>query len=291
MTRESDAIPDPIGLYLDEIGQVPLLTAEEEVFLAQQIEAGVIACQTWQAAAEAGETLAASRNRELQRAIHEGAAAKEHFINANLRLVVSVAKRYPLPPGMGLLDLVQEGNLGLEHAVDKFDWTKGFKFSTYATWWIRQAIGRGIEQKGNLIRVPGGKAREIRGALREGITLTDEQEVINTVMHPASLDAPNGPQEECTLADILVSDLAVPDRELDLAATQHVVKLALDRLDERPRKAVEARFGLDDGKKKSFREVGEILGVTSEAARRLVMRSVQVLQDNARRSGLDAIAS
>ena len=136
---------DSVGQYLNEIGLVPLLTAMEERELSQIIEKGAQAA----AKIENGE-----RSIELQRDVRNAAAAKDRFIRANLRLVVSVARRYPLPPGMDLLDLVQEGNIGLEHAVDKFDWRKGFKFSTYATFWIRQAIGRALDQKASLVRLP-----------------------------------------------------------------------------------------------------------------------------------------
>jgi DNA-directed RNA polymerase sigma subunit (sigma70/sigma32) len=141
---------DSIGLYLNDIGKVPLLNAEEERELSRAIQAG----QEAQARKDAGH-----KGRELDRAIKNAAVAKDRFIRANLRLVVSIARRYPLPPGMDLGDLIQEGNLGLEHAVDKFDWRRGFKFSTYATFWIRQAIGRALDQKASLVRLPGDRAR------------------------------------------------------------------------------------------------------------------------------------
>src|SRR2546423_1628822 len=148
---------DSIGLYLNEIGKVPLLTAEEERSLSRVIEAGH----------EAAERIAAGETgTELARAVTDAAAAKDRFIRANLRLVVSIARRYPLPQGMDLGDLVQEGNLGLEHAVDKFDWRRGFKFSTYATFWIRQAIGRALDQKASLVRLPGDRSASLRAALR-----------------------------------------------------------------------------------------------------------------------------
>src|SRR5882672_2935073 len=150
---------DSIGLYLNEIGKVPLLTAEEERTLSRVIEAGY----------EAAEQIAAGEiGSELARAVTDAAAAKDRFIRANLRLVVSIARRYPLPQGMDLGDLIQEGNLGLEHAVDKFDWRRGFKFSTYATFWIRQAIGRALDYKASLIRIPGDRAATLRSALRRG---------------------------------------------------------------------------------------------------------------------------
>ena len=150
---------DSVGQYLNEIGLVPLLTAAEERELSQAVEAGVAA----RAAIEAGDDT--PENRRLAR---KGAEAKDRFIRANLRLVVSVARRYPLPPAMELLDLIQEGNLGLEHAVDKFDWRKGFKFSTYATFWIRQAIGRALDQKANLVRLPSERSAQLGGVLSVG---------------------------------------------------------------------------------------------------------------------------
>src|SRR6478672_11824505 len=149
---------DSVGQYLNEIGAVALLNAAEERELAQIIEAGVEARKRL----EAGES-----SPELRRAVAKAASAKDRFIRANLRLVVSVARRYPLPPAMDLLDLIQEGNLGLEHAVDKFDWRKGFKFSTYATFWIRQAIGRALDQKASLVRIPGDRSASLRAALRQ----------------------------------------------------------------------------------------------------------------------------
>jgi len=148
---------DSVGQYLNEIGLVPLLTAQEERELSQIIERGRDAAVR----IDAGE-----RSRELRKQVAEAAAAKDRFIRANLRLVVSVARRYPMPPGMELLDLIQEGNLGLEHAVDKFDWRKGFKFSTYATFWIRQSIGRALDQKASLVRLPGDRSASLRAALR-----------------------------------------------------------------------------------------------------------------------------
>ena len=152
---------DSVGQYLNEIGLVPLLTAMEERELSQVIEKG-------RAAAERLDN--GERSIELRRAKRDAAAAKDRFIRANLRLVVSIARRYPMPPGMELLDLIQEGNLGLEHAVDKFDWRKGFKFSTYATFWIRQAIGRALDQKASLVRLPSERSAQpssrskVRGA-------------------------------------------------------------------------------------------------------------------------------
>ena len=151
---------DSIGLYLNEIGKVALLTAEEERELSRVIEAGREA---------QGRLDAGKRSAALKAKVAAAAHAKDRFIRANLRLVVSIARRYPLPQGMDLLDLIQEGNLGLEHAVDKFDWRRGFKFSTYATFWIRQAIGRALDQKASLIRIPGDRSASLRAALRQTV--------------------------------------------------------------------------------------------------------------------------
>jgi len=240
---------DSVGQYLNEIGLVPLLTAQEERELSKIIERGAEA----RAKKEEGET-----GRDLDRAIREAAVSKDRFIRANLRLVVSVARRYPLPPGMELLDLIQEGNLGLEHAVDKFDWRKGFKFSTYATFWIRQAIGRALDQKASL-----------RAALRQVSGDGDE------------LDRTIGDDDSNELVDLLPDAKPGPEAEVMAKAEEEMVTGLLDILDPRARYAVEQRFGLHDGRKRSYREVGEELGVTAEAARRLVKRAVSSVRDHA----------
>ncbi len=267
---------DSVGQYLNEIGLVPLLTAEEERKLSQQIEEGVKA----RARLDAGESSA-----ELRRAARRGAAAKDRFIRANLRLVVSVARRYPLPPGMELLDIIQEGNIGLEHAVDKFDWRKGFKFSTYATFWIRQAIGRALDQKASLVRLPGDRSASLRAALRavsgDGDELDEEHARLHRLTTPTSLDRTIGDDDSNELIDLLADDNPTPEAEvLDRMDTEMVTDL-LGILDSRARYAVEQRFGLHDGRKRSYREVGEELGVTAEAARRLVKRAVNAVREEA----------
>ena len=200
---------DSVGQYLNEIGLVPLLTALEERELSQIIEKGRDA----QAALDAGE-----RGRELQRAVRAAANAKDRFIRANLRLVVSVARRYPLPPGMELLDLIQEGNLGLEHAVDKFDWRKGFKFSTYATFWIRQAIGRALDQKASLVRLPGDRSASLRAALRQvsgdGDELDDEHARLHRLTTPTSLDRTIGDDDSNELIDLLADANPGPEAQV-----------------------------------------------------------------------------
>jgi RNA polymerase primary sigma factor len=268
---------DSVGLYLNEIGQVPLLTAEEERQLSQIIEKGRDA----QAEIDSGRR----PNRELRKAIADAAEAKDRFIRANLRLVVSVARRYPLPPSMELLDLVQEGNLGLEHAVDKFDWRKGFKFSTYATFWIRQAIGRALDQKASLIRLPGDRSASLRAALRaasaEGEELDAETADLHRLTTPTSLDRPVGDDDGSELMD-LIGDAKPGPEDIVLAREEDaMVASLLDVLDSRARYAVEARFGLQDGRKQSYREVGDTLGVTAEAARRLVKRAVIAVREKA----------
>jgi RNA polymerase sigma factor (sigma-70 family) len=267
---------DSVGQYLNEIGLVPLLTAQEERELSQTIEKG----QEAQERLDAGE-----RKRELKRAVIDAARAKDRFIRANLRLVVSVARRYPLPPGMELLDLIQEGNLGLEHAVDKFDWRKGFKFSTYATFWIRQAIGRALDQKASLVRLPGDRSASLRAALRASSGDTDELDDEHARLHrlttPTSLDRTVGDDDSNELVDLLPDATPGPEAEVLARAEQEMIHDLLRVLEPRARFAVEQRFGLNDGRKRSYREVGEELGVTAEAARRLVKRAVSTVRDEA----------
>ena len=267
---------DSVGQYLNEIGLVPLLTAQEERELSQVIEKGREAADR----IEAGE-----RSRDLQRDVRKAAEAKDRFIRANLRLVVSVARRYPLPPGMELLDLIQEGNLGLEHAVDKFDWRKGFKFSTYATFWIRQAIGRALDQKASLVRLPGDRSASLRAALRQvsgdGDELDAEHARLHRLTTPTSLDRTIGDDDSNELIDLLPDAKPGPEALVLAHAEEEMVTDLLSILDPRAKYAVEQRFGLHDGRKRSYREVGEELGVTAEAARRLVKRAVGTVRDNA----------
>jgi len=267
---------DSVGQYLNEIGLVPLLTADEERELSQTIERG----------REARERLdAGGRGRDLRKAVAAAAAAKDRFIRANLRLVVSIARRYPLPPSMELLDLIQEGNLGLEHAVDKFDWRKGFKFSTYATFWIRQAIGRALDQKASLVRLPGDRSASLRAALRQvsgdGDELDDENARLYRLTTPTSLDRPVGDDDGSELVDLLAADVPTPEAVLVDREEEQALHDLLGVLDTRARYAVEQRFGLTDGRKRSYREVGEELGVTAEAARRLVKRAVDAVREEA----------
>ena len=267
---------DSVGQYLNEIGAVALLTAEEERELSQIIERGVAA----------RERIAAGNGTSEDRRLDRSAArAKDRFIRANLRLVVSIARRYPLPPGMELLDLIQEGNLGLEHAVDKFDWRKGFKFSTYATFWIRQAIGRALDQKASLVRLPGDRSASLRAALRQvsgdGDELDDEHARLHRLATPTSLDRMVGEEDGSELVDLLADSAPGPEALTLAAEDDRLVTSLLDVLDGRARFAVEQRFGIHDGRKRSYREVGEELGVTAEAARRMVKRAVNAVRTEA----------
>lgn len=267
---------DSIGIYLNDIGKVPLLTAEDERVLSRAIEKG---------RESADRKAAGERGVAINKDINAAARAKDRFIRANLRLVVSIARRYPLPQGMDLLDLIQEGNLGLEHAVDKFDWRRGFKFSTYATFWIRQAIGRALDQKASLIRIPGDRSASLRAALRQasgdGETLDLNNAELHRLTTPVSLDKTIGDDGDATLGDLMANGDPTPEDHIIAQGETEQLNQLLDTLDARARYAVEARFGLIDGERKSFREVGEKLGVTAEAARRLVSRAVTGLKEEA----------
>jgi RNA polymerase sigma factor (sigma-70 family) len=267
---------DSIGLYLNDIGKVPLLTAEDERELSRQIEEGREA----QAELDNGK-----RSVALKRKVKQAEQAKDRFIRSNLRLVVSIARRYPLPQGMDLLDLIQEGNLGLEHAVDKFDWRRGIKFSTYATFWIRQAIGRALDQKASLIRIPGDRSASLRAALRQasgdGETLDQANAELHRLTTPVSLDKTVGDDGDATLGDLMANGDPTPEDAVMVGVESDLLNDLLHTLEPRARYAVEARFGLLDGERKSFREVGESLGVTAEAARRLVSRAVAGLREDA----------
>lgn len=265
--------------YLYEIGETPLLTADEEVELSQTIEKGREARE----AIEAGEITPANK-----RAVRKADQAKDQFIRANLRLVVSIARRYELPPRMESLDLIQEGNLGLERAVDKFDWRKGFKFSTYATWWIKQAITRAIDMKGNLINLGVKKSPSLRTALRQvkgdEDKLDDEHARLFQLSTPLSLTYSNGSYVEDGVTDLeerLPDTTPGPEHEVMATAKIDIINSLLDVLDPRAQHALRMRFGLTDGRKHSYREVGEELGVHGETARQLIKRSIVAVREQA----------
>ena len=272
---------DSVGQYLNEIGAVALLTADDEKMLSKAIEKGRDA----QVVLDSEDKLSISERRSLRVAVREAEAARDRFIRANLRLVVSIARRYPLPPAMELLDLIQEGNLGLEHAVEKFDWRRGFKFSTYATFWIRQSIGRALDQKASLIRLPGDRSASLRAALRhsggDSDGLDDENAWLQRISTPTSLDKNIGDEGDSTLVDLIGDDAPSPEDHALENDRKEMIRGLLDRLDPRAQLAVARRFGLIDGESHSYREVGEELGVTAEAARRLVKRAVDELREDA----------
>ena len=272
---------DSVGQYLNEIGAVALLTADDEKMLSKAIEKGRDA----QVVLDGEEKLTAAERRSLRTAVREAEAARDRFIRANLRLVVSIARRYPLPPAMELLDLIQEGNLGLEHAVEKFDWRRGFKFSTYATFWIRQSIGRALDQKASLIRLPSDRSASLRAALRhsggDSDGLDDENAWLQRISTPTSLDKNIGDEGASTLVDLIGDDAPSPEDHALESDRKEMIRGLLDRLDPRAQLAVARRFGLIDGESHSYREVGEELGVTAEAARRLVKRAVDELREDA----------
>ena len=272
---------DSVGQYLNEIGAVALLTADDEKMLSKAIEKGRDA----QVVLDGEEKVTAAERRSLRTAVREAEAARDRFIRANLRLVVSIARRYPLPPAMELLDLIQEGNLGLEHAVEKFDWRRGFKFSTYATFWIRQSIGRALDQKASLIRLPSDRSASLRAALRhsggDSDGLDDENAWLQRISTPTSLDKNIGDEGDSTLVDLIGDDAPSPEDHALENDRKEMIRGLLDRLDPRAQLAVARRFVLIDGESHSYREVGEELGVTAEAARRLVKRAVDELREDA----------
>ena len=270
-----------VGQYLNEIGAVAVFTADDEKMLSKAIEKGRDA----QVVLDGEEKVTAAERRSLRTAVREAEAARDRFIRANLRLVVSSARRYPLPPAMELLDLIQEGNLGLEHAVEKFDWRRGFKFSTYATFWIRQSIGRALDQKASLIRLPSDRSASLRAALRhsggDSDGLDDENAWLQRISTPTSLDKNIGDEGDSTLVDLIGDDAPSPEDHALENDRKEMIRGLLDRLDPRAQLAVARRFGLIDGESHSYREVGEELGVTAEAARRLVKRAVDELREDA----------
>jgi RNA polymerase primary sigma factor len=292
---------DPVRMYLREIGRVPLLTAAEEVELARRIEAGAAASERLADLDAAGALgrLPADESGALQRSADDGDAAKSALIQANLRLVVSIAKRY-VGRGMQFLDLIQEGNLGLMRAVEKFDYTKGFKFSTYATWWIRQAITRSIADQARTIRIPVHMVESInrvhrvqRQMVQElereptvdeladavGMTPDRVREIQRISLDPLSLDSPVGEEDDSYLADFIKDDGA--EEPLDAATRQmlqEAVKEVLDELNDREKEVVVMRFGLDDEQARTLEEVGRQFGVTRERIRQIESKTLAKLR-------------
>ena len=292
---------DSTRVYLKEIGRVPLLTSAEEVRLAERVAAGIKAEEelALHAAAETLESIEPARRSLLERHARRGEAAKSDLTRANLRLVVSIAKRYS-GRGIPLLDLIQEGNLGLMRAVEKFDHQKGFKFSTYATWWIRQSITRAIADQSRTIRIPVHMVEVMSRVRREQRRLTQEygrepkieelaevcdlepsrvEELLKIAQDPLSLDTPIGSEEDTNLADFVEDSQAV--RPADAATRKMLgveVSKVLGELAPREQEVVRLRFGLDDGRPRTLEEVGRTFGVTRERIRQIEAKTLAKLR-------------
>ncbi|WP_391858186.1 RNA polymerase sigma factor [Streptomyces silvisoli] len=284
--------------YLREIGRIPLLTAAEEVELARRVEAGLFAEEKLSGATDLDSRLAS----DLDQLVVQGRMAKRRLIEANLRLVVSVAKRY-VGRGLTMLDLVQEGNLGLIRAVEKFDYARGYKFSTYATWWIRQAMSRALADQARTIRVPvhvveliNRVVRVQRRLLQERgfepatadvaaqLDLTEERvtEVLRLAQEPVSLHAPVGEEDDVALGDLIEDgDAASPVESAAFLLLREHLEAVLSTLGERERKVVQLRYGLVDGRPRTLEEIGRIFGVTRERIRQIESKTLNKLRDHA----------
>ncbi|MDQ0813573.1 RNA polymerase primary sigma factor [Streptomyces sp. B3I7] len=284
--------------YLREIGRVPLLTAAEEVELARRVEAGLFAEEKLGSTPDLDSRLAL----DLDQLVVRGRMAKRRLIEANLRLVVSVAKRY-VGRGLTMLDLVQEGNLGLIRAVEKFDYARGYKFSTYATWWIRQAMSRALADQARTIRVPVHVVELINRVVRVQRRMLQERgyeptaqevaahldlspervgEVLRLAQEPVSLHAPVGEEEDVALGDLIEDgDAASPVESAAFLLLRQHLDAVLSTLGERERKVVQLRYGLADGRPRTLEEIGRIFGVTRERIRQIESKTLNKLRDHA----------
>ena len=298
------ATADPVKDYLKQIGRVSLLNAEQEVDLSERIEAGLYAQHLLDTESDKMDF---KRKRELKWAAADGKKAKDHLLEANLRLVVSLAKRYT-GRGMLFLDLIQEGNLGLIRAVEKFDYTKGFKFSTYATWWIRQAITRAIADQARTIRIPVHMVETINKLVRVQRQLLQDlgrdptpeeigaemdmsadrvREIQKISQEPVSLETPIGEEEDSQLGDFIEdSQAVVPPDAASFSMLQEQLTQVLDGLADRERKVIELRFGLADGHPRTLEEVGREFGVTRERIRQIESKTLAKLRHPSRSSKL-----
>jgi RNA polymerase primary sigma factor len=287
-------VADSVRLYLQEIGMTDLLTMQEEVWLAKRMDRGRQA-----EARLALGNLGSDERRALEDDKRDGEAARAHLIQANLRLVVSVAKKY-VGRGLSFLDLIQEGNIGLMKATDKFDYTRGFKFSTYATWWIRQAITRAISDQSRTIRLPvhvGETINRVKKTshrlqqilereptqeeIARAMDITDDKvrQVLDVARHPVSLEAPVGNEGDAFLGDF-IEDESMP-APIEIAAQQLLkaqISDALSKLTERERKIILLRFGLEDGKFRTLEEVGREFGITRERIRQIEAKALRKLR-------------
>ena len=294
------ATADPVKDYLRQIGKVPLLNAQQEVDLAKRIEAGLFADQKL---TDAARHLSTDERIDLEQVVEDGRRAKDHLLEANLRLVVSLARRYT-GRGMLFLDLIQEGNLGLIRGVEKFDYTKGFKFSTYATWWIRQAITRAMADQARAIRLPAHVAEAIsklarvqrqllqdlgREATPEELAvqldMTPERviEVLKYGREPISLHTPLGDDGDSELGDLIEDSEAIqPGDAVSFILLQEQLHSVLDTLSEREAGVVSMRFGLTDGQPKTLDEIGKVYGVTRERIRQIESKTMSKLRHPSR---------
>ncbi len=293
---------DTIGLYLKEVGRVPLLTAEEEVELAQRIERGRLAREEL-----ARGNVTPRRRQELQRLIEDGWAAREHLITANSRLVISVAKKY-MGRGVPFLDLIQEGNIGLIRAAKKFDYRRGHKFSTYATWWIRQAVTRAIADQGRTIRVPVHMGDQINKLLRvqhqltqrlgreptveelaEALEVTPQkvENMIQVARRPLSLETPTDDEEDSVLGDFIQDEeFPAPDDTATYNLLREHLEAVLEGLPPREVRILQLRYGLLDGQAYTLEEVGRKMGVTRERVRQIEAQALSRLRHPAIRRKL-----
>ena len=304
------SVEDPVRMYLKEIGKVPLLSAEEEIELAQKMEAGAVATEKISILEErmedADEAEVAELKEEiknLQKDVDLGAEAKKRLAEANLRLVVSIAKRY-VGRGMLFLDLIQEGNLGLIKAVEKFDYRKGYKFSTYATWWIRQAITRAIADQARTIRIPVHMVETINKLIRVSRQLLQElgrepspeeiaeemnmpvdrvREILKISQEPVSLETPIGEEEDSHLGDFIKDDnVPVPADAAAFTLLKEQLEEVLSTLTDREQKVLTLRFGLEDGRARTLEEVGKEFNVTRERIRQIEAKALRKLRHPSR---------
>lgn len=307
---EGVSVEDPVRMYLKEIGKVPLLSADEEIELAQNMEDGAVAIEKinvlkgrLDGASEEEKAEIKEEIKTLQKDVDKGADAKKRLAEANLRLVVSIAKRY-VGRGMLFLDLIQEGNLGLIKAVEKFDYKKGYKFSTYATWWIRQAITRAIADQARTIRIPVHMVETINKLIRVSRQLLQElgrepspeeiakemsmpvdrvREILKISQEPVSLETPIGEEEDSHLGDFIKDDnVPVPADAAAFTLLKEQLEEVLGTLTEREQKVLTLRFGLEDGRARTLEEVGKEFNVTRERIRQIEAKALRKLRHPSR---------
>ena len=300
---DSFNIDDPVRMYLKEIGKVPLLTADEEIRLATAMSAGNAAKERMAAAEKEGEVIPEEELAALKKDVKQGEKAKQKLAEANLRLVVSIAKRY-VGRGMLFLDLIQEGNLGLIKAVEKFDYTKGYKFSTYATWWIRQAISRAIADQARTIRIPVHMVETINKVIRVSRQLMQElghdpspeeiseemgmpvdkvREILKIAQEPVSLETPIGEEEDSHLGDFIPDEgVSEPSEAASFTLLKEQLVDVLSTLTPREEKVLKLRFGIEDGRTRTLEEVGKEFNVTRERIRQIEAKALRKLRHPSR---------